>query len=213
MESSSSTESKPFFWLIPRGCLQLEPRQGCNKATRSEVIGGAFIEAGSNGPKAFQAVDGAFDVVAFFIELGVVGNGHTAVFLPRNHGRSSGLLDVGPHVARVVGPVRQHGLAGAQVADKQARRLGTVPGRPAGQGQGANAALRVATQVQLGGETAPAAAKGLPTGAVFFLAPAATWCARTTVESTSNRCRPVAFCTCASTRGHTPACRQRRNRA
>jgi hypothetical protein len=33
------------------------------------------------------------------------------------------------------------------------------------------------------------------------------------VESTMSRCKPVAFCTWASTRGHTPAWRQRRNRA
>ena len=33
------------------------------------------------------------------------------------------------------------------------------------------------------------------------------------VESTMSRCKPVAFCIWASTRGHTPAWRQRRNRA
>ena len=82
-----------------------------------------------------------------------------------------------------------------------------------GQGQGANAALRVAMQVQLGGEAAPTAAQRLPDRTVFFLAPAATWCARTIVESTLRRCKPVSCCTWANTWDHTPAWCQRRNRA
>ena len=67
--------------------------------------------------------------------------------------------------------------------------------------------------MQLGGETVPAAAKRLANGIVFFSAPAATWCARTVVESTSSRGKPVVFCTWASTCGHTSAWRQRRKRA
>ena len=134
-------------------------------------------------------------------------------FFAGNHGRGPGLLDLGAHVARVVGPIGQHGLAGAQVAHQQARCLRAVAGLATGQGESANPALRVAAQVQFGGEAAPAAAERLPAGAVFFLAPAATWWARTAVESTSGRCKPVAFWTWASTCGHTPACRQRRNRA
>ncbi|GAC1368468.1 MAG: hypothetical protein NVSMB30_04980 [Hymenobacter sp.] len=89
---------------------------------------------------------------------------------------------MGAHVAGVVRPVREYGLPGAQVAHQQARRLRAVAGLAAGQGQGANPALCVAAQVELGGEPAAAAAKRLPDGAVFFLAPAATWCARTAVE-------------------------------
>ena len=87
-----------------------------------------------------------------------------------------------------------------------------VAGLTTGQSQGANLALRVATQVELGGEAAAATAERLAAGAVFFLALAATWCARTAVESTSSRCNPAAFCTRASTWGYTPACRQRRKR-
>ena len=139
-----------------------------------------------------------------------MGQRNEAVFFAGNHGRGPGLLDLGAHVPRVVGPVGQHGLARAQVAPQQARRLRAVARLAAGQGQGANPALRVAAQVELGRETAPAAAERLSDGAVFFLAPAATWCARTAVESTSSRCKPVAFCTWASTCGHTPAWRQRR---
>jgi len=59
-----------------------------------------------------------------------MGNGHDAVFLSRNYGRGPGSLDLGPHVARVVGPVRQHGLVGAQVAHEQARRLRASPACP-----------------------------------------------------------------------------------
>ena len=69
-------------------------------------------------------------MVAFSVKVGVTGNGHDAVFLSRNHGRGPGSLDLGPHVARVVGPVRQHGLVGAQVAHEQARRLRASPACP-----------------------------------------------------------------------------------
>ena len=142
-----------------------------------------------------------------------MGSGQGAVFLAGNRGPGPGVLDLVPHVARIVGPVGQHGLARAQVAHPQARGLRAAVGTAAGQGQGANPALRVATRVELGRETAPAAAERLPDGAVFFFAPAVTWCARTAVESTRSRCKPVAFCTWASTGGHTPACRQHRKRA
>ena len=122
-----------------------------------------------------------------------------ALLFTGNHGRGPGLLDLGAHVPCVAGPVGQHGLARAQVPHEQSRRL------------------RVATQVKFGGKPAAAAAERLPDGAVFFFAPPATWCARTAVESTMSWCNPVAFCTWASTWastwGHTPAWRQRRNRA
>ena len=122
------------------------------------------------------------------------------------------------HVVRVVGPVGQYGLPRPQVAAQQPGGLRAVAGLASGQGQGANPAVGVATQAELGRETAlpsttPAAVERLANGTIFFLAPAATWCARMAVESTMSRCKPVAFCTWASTRGHTPAWRQRRNRA
>ena len=152
-------------------------------------------------------------MVSFFINFGIVVQQHEAVFFAGNHGRSSGLLDLGTHIPCVVGPVGQHGLSRAQVSHQQARRLRAVAGLAAGQGQGANPAVGIATQVEFGGEPAAAAAERLANGAVFFLAPAAAWCARTAVESTMSRCNPVACCTWTSTCGHTPAWRQRRNRA
>ena len=156
-----------------------------------KVIGGAFTKAGCHGPKAFQAVDGAFNLVSLFVDVGVMVQLDEAVFFTGNHGGGPGLLNLGAHVARVVGSVGQHGLARAQVAPQQARRLRAVARLAAGQGQGANPAVGVATQVELGRKTAlpgttPAAAERLPDGAVFFLAPAATWWARTAVESTSS---------------------------
>lgn len=115
------------------------------------------------------------------VQFGVVGNGKGAIALAGNHGRGPGPLDVGAHVPRIIGPVGQHGLVGAQVAPQQARRLRAVAGVAAGQGQGANAALCVAAQVALRGEVAPAAAERLANGAVFFShlpppgAPARRW--------------------------------------
>ena len=152
-------------------------------------------------------------MVSFFINFGVVVQRDEAILFTGNHGRGPGLPDLGAHVPCVVGPVGQYGLARTQVRQEQARRLRAVAGLAAGQGQGANPALRVATQVEFGGEPAATAAKRLADGAVFFFAPPTTWCARTAVESTMRRCKPVAFCTWASTCGHTPAWRQRRNRA
>ena len=135
------------------------------------------------------------------------------VFLTWNHGHGCCLHDLFAYVARIVRSVGQDGLPRPQVAAQQPGSLWAITGLSCGQGQGANPAVGVATQVELGRETAPAAAERLADGAVFFFAPAATWCARTAVESTMSRCKPVAFCTWASTRGHTPAWRQRRNRA
>ena len=74
-----------------------------------------------------------------------------AVFFTGNRGGGPGLLNLGAHVARVVGPV---GLPGLQVAAQQPGGLRAVAGLAPGQGQGANPALRVATQVKLGRETA-----------------------------------------------------------
>jgi len=161
---------------------------------------GSLIKAGCHGSKAFRAVYGAFNLVSFFINFGIVFNWYCPVFLAWNHGLGFGLCNLDAHVARVVGPVGQHGLPRPQVAAQQPRGLRAVADLAAGQGQGANPAVGIATQVELGRETAlpgttPAAAERLTNGAVFFFAPAATWCARTAVESTSSRCRPVAFCT------------------
>ena len=122
-------------------------------------------------------------------------NWYRSVFLAWNHGPGSCLPNLDAHVVRVVGPVGQHGLPRPQVAAQQPGGLRAIAGLAPGQGQGANPAVSVATQVELGRETASAAAKRLANGAVFFFAPAATWCARMAVESTMSRCKPVAFCT------------------
>ena len=152
-------------------------------------------------------------MVSLFIGFGVVRHGYGVVFLAGNHGRGPGMLDLGAHVARVVGPVGQHCLARTQVTLQQARGLRVVASLAPSQGQGTNPALRIAMPVELGGKTAAATAERLADGAVFFFTPAATWSARPAVESTTSRCNPVVLCTWASTCGHTPACRQRRNRA
>jgi hypothetical protein len=91
-----------------------------------------------------------------------------AILFTGNHGRGPGLLDLGAHVPGLVGPVGQDDLARAQVPRKQTRRLRAVPGLAAGQGQGTNPAVGIATQVALGGEPAPAAAERLPDRTVFF---------------------------------------------
>ena len=127
-------------------------------------------------------------------------DGHSPIFLAWNHGYGSCLRDLNAHVVRVVRPVGQDGLPRPQVAAQQPGGLRAIAGLAPGQGQGANPAVGVATQVEFGREaplpgTTPAAAERLPDGAVFFFAPAATWCARTAVESTMSRCKPVAFCT------------------
>ena len=123
-------------------------------------------------------------MVSLFIHFGVMVQRDEAILFTGNHGRGPGLLDLSAHVPGVVGPVGQYGLARAQVPRKQARRLWAVAGLATGQGQGTNPAVGIATQVELGGEPAPAAAERLPDGTVFFFAPPATWCARTAVEST-----------------------------
>src|SRR5206468_2734671 len=121
-------------------------------------------------------------MVSLLIDFGVMCNRYDAVFLAGNHGYRAGLRDLVPHVVRVVGPVSQDRLPRPQVAAQQAGGLRAIPCLPPGQGQGTNPAVGVATQVELGGEAAPAAAERLPDGTVFFFAPAATWCARTAVE-------------------------------
>ena len=128
---------------------------------------------GRHGSKAFQAVDGAFNLVSFFINFSIVFDWYRPVFLAWNHGSGPGLPNLDAHVARVAGPVGQDGLPRPQVAAQQPGGLRAIAGLPPGQGQGANPAVGVAAQVELGRETAlpgttPAAAERLANGAVFF---------------------------------------------
>ena len=142
-----------------------------------------------------------------------MGNGHGAVLLSRNHGRGPGSLDLGPHVARVVGPVCQHGLVGAQVAHEQARRLRVVTGLPPVRARAQMRPCAAQFRGSLVMKPPQLRPGGRPQGLPFFGPRPATWCARTAVESTISRCKPVAFYTCASTWGQPPACRQQRHRA
>ena len=129
---------------------------------------GPLIKTGRHGSKAFQAVDGAFNLVPFLISFGIVFDWYRPVFLAWNHGPDSCLPKLDAHVVRVVGPVGQHGLPRPQVAAQQPGGLRAIAGLAPGQGQGANPAVSVATQMALGRETAPAAAKRLANGAIFF---------------------------------------------
>ena len=84
-------------------------------------------------------------MVSLFVHFGVVVQRDEAILFAGNHGRGPGLLELGAHVARVVGPVGQHGLARAQMGSQQAQCLRSVAGLAAGQGQGKNPAVGVAT--------------------------------------------------------------------
>jgi hypothetical protein len=67
--------------------------------------------------------------------------------------------------------------------------------------------MGVAHGVQLA--TQPAAAAPQSLWSVFLRAPAACWCARKLVESTSSVCSAVSSCKAPNTRCHTPEAAQR----
>ena len=200
-----------YLLVYPTASFTVRATLGRQSGNRWQIVGGSLFKAGCHGLKAFQAVNGAFNLVPFFINFGVVFDWYFPVFLTWNHGPSPCLPNLDKHVVRVVGPVGQDDLPRPQVAAQQPGGLRAIAGLPPVQGQGANSTVSVAVQVELSRKTASAAAERLANGAVF--SPAATWCARTAVESTISRCKLVAFCPRASIRGHTPAWRQRRNRA
>ena len=132
------------------------------------------------------------------------------VLFARNHGLGTGLGNLRPHLVRVISPVGQHALSGPQVRRQQSRGLRTIARLATRQRQLPRAGQGVTAPVQLAAEAA-AAPEGLRP--VFLRAPAACWCTRTVVESTSNSSSPDSSCRVTKTFAHTPFFFQREKRA
>lgn len=150
-------------------------------------------------------------MITMFVYFSVIVNSLLTVLLARNHGLGAGLGNLGPHLISVVSPVSQHVLSSPQVRSEQRRGLRAVACLASRQGQLSGSGQRITTQVQLAAQPAARAAKGLRP--VFLSAPAACWCARTVVESTSSSCNPASSCNAVNTLVHTPVFFQREKRA
>ena len=200
----------PTMHLPIRGSSPAKPHSDGGQRNEGEVGKRRFLEARSDGAVGLEAVEAAFNLVAVFIDFFVVRDKHFSILFARNHGLRPGPGNLVAHVVRVVRPVGQHVLAGAQVGSEQVGGLRAVAGLAPGQGHLPGPAQRVAAQVQRGREAAPAAAERLR--AFFFSAPAACWWARTMVESTWSWPNPVSSCKAARALAHTPLCFQREKR-
>lgn len=91
-----------------RECLQLEPGQDVNQATRSVIAGRSLIKACCDASLSLQLIAGTLDVITFFVRFFVIRNRYEAIFLAWKYGLGSSLRNLGPHVARIIGPVGEH---------------------------------------------------------------------------------------------------------
>ena len=129
----------------------------------------------------FEAVEAAFDAVAFFVEFAVVA----ALFLPvparRDDGHCAKSFDPGYDLGRVVTFVCDDGF-GASALEQQDRLgiLGSLARRDA---EGDRQPGLVGQQVDLGAQSTSGTPQSRVFGAPFLRPAAACWWARTMVES------------------------------
>ena len=164
------------------GCIDIlpEPSRAACDGDRSVEVLFEFIESGCESTELLQVGEGSLDAVALPIE----GTVEMALDLAHRAGRDNGfdpaLLQVLNNEVGVIALVGDHGfgLAFAQQRDG----LGAVVDLAAGQNKAERQAEGVGEQVNFGRQTSstpPQSGFRSP----FFLAVAACWWARTTVES------------------------------
>jgi hypothetical protein len=186
-----------------------------------------LLVAGGDGAVLLEAVDRAFDDVAFAVGGPIEANAATGFGLEAgNDGADPPAAQVGsdrPARIPLVADDAVGAEAGSAPADpfddapfQQGRDVGRLVALARRQNEADRLAAALGPQVQLGAEAAAGAAEG--SVAAPFLAPAALWCARIVVPSSKCRTQsnaPVASrwtCNAASARSQTPARCQRRQR-
>src|SRR4051794_30908555 len=177
-----------------------------------EVALGVLVEAGEDAPEVLEPADEALDQVALLVRGEVAGARRDPALLGRDGGHGLHLLlDVGDRLVRVVAAVGQHLVR--LDPGQQRDGLRVVPRRATGQEELQRVAESVCEDVDLGAEATPRAPERLRRlPAVFWGAPAAQACARTTVASMSTACRSGSSATPANSRPQTPRSSQRAKR-
>ena len=172
-----------------------------------EVSGGFFV-AGGDSTKMFDAVDKAFDLVAAAVLSAQQASRDGASGPRRDHGGAAAVADLLDELVAVVPFVRDQ--VARFVIRQQPHRLSHIVRLSGRHGQFDRTPLGLNGQVQLGAESATRPTEGLVL-APFFLAPAACWWARMTVESSIRHSRSGS-CQACKRRPHTPRLDQRLNR-
>ena len=121
----------------------------------------------------FEMAEAAFDAVACFVECAVVNPLHDPVAARRDHDRGSHVAHAGDDGPRVVAAVRNHGLRGAALQQRQG--LGLFGGLAGREAKGRRLSKAVGQQVNLGAQPASASPQSLVFGAPFLRPAAACW--------------------------------------
>ena len=155
----------------------------------SQEVDFEFFIAGGDSAELFEFIKKAFDFVALFVAFLIVDDAIQAVRLGRDERGDTLGVELGADGVAVVGFV--HG----GVPDAVARIEGidprladrSVSRRPRREADLDPIGFGGTHGMDLGAESAPRATQGLI--AFFLAAPAACWCARTTVESKNTMLR------------------------
>ncbi len=164
-----------------------------------------LVVTGGHASKLFEATEEPLNGVSLGVAGRVVRPRVAPLAARRNHGHGAAGSQGSHQRVRIVAPVgNQVGRGQALEQGQGVRGIVALAGREAATH---GPAAGVGHGVQLAAQPAAAASQGLRS--VFLRAPAACWCARTVVESTSSVCRAASSCTASNTRCHTPEAAQR----
>jgi hypothetical protein len=146
--------------------------------------------------------------MSFAVSMAVIGTRHKSVLSSRDHRLRAGSLNRGDKGVGVIALVCNH-LFGVEALD-EGWALRDVMHFAAGQIPTHRITERIGRHMNLRAQSAARASDGL--FARFFWAPAACWCARTTVLSSRSDCRSVSAPSTATIRCQTPLLPQREKR-
>src|SRR5512135_3717052 len=176
---------------------------------QSKEVAGCLLVPGGDPPVLLDQADAPLDLLAILVQMLVIIARHLPVLLRRDH-RLGPLALRRTHdriaVVRLVGDERPRlvpfpprlGLGNVGFLAPRTNELDRV-------------AQGVDEDVDLGAESAPRTAQSRSVGYPFFSAPAACWCARTTVLSMIIHSRSGSW-RASKTRSHTPFLAHRSNR-
>ena len=164
--------------------------------------------ASGNTTKLLESGEEAFHQVAVFIYMSIIVSLFSSVPAGRNHCYRASSIDQRDKRIGVVALITYDHFC--TEAFDQGRGLRNIAYLTACQYPAQRIAERVHGGMNLGAQPATRTPERLTT--FFFWAPAACWCARTTVLSTNNASKSLSLLTASITRCHTPALPQREKR-
>jgi hypothetical protein len=190
-------------------CEQLpQPEDGCDEGDDDEVVSRGFLVAGGDAAELLELGEAALDQVALFVERLVEVMLEGAGRVVGDDGDGAGLGDGGAEGVGVVGGIGED--RGRPIGAEQRQGLRGVAALAGGQDDPDGAAQATNGEVDLGARAATGAADGLILRP--FFAPAACWCARTTVLSMIRYSKSGSSAMAVKTRCQTPLALQRLNR-